>query len=718
MSRLLTWIVPIITLVAPTSVARPQQAVDDNVEALLERTMKAAVARVAPSVVQIETSGGTDVIGSGRAQIRKGTGPTTGVVISADGYVISSAFNFANKPAAIFVAIPGQHDRLVAKAVATDHTRMLTLLKVEAANLPAPAAAPKKDIRVGQWVLALGRTWADIQASPSVSIGIISALGRVWGKAFQTDAKVSPVNYGGPLIDLEGRVVGILVPASPRGQDETVGVDWYDSGIGFAIPLEDINRVLPQLKAGKDLHRGVLGILTQREDIYGAAAVITGTLPGSAATQAGIKTGDTIIEINGVPIARQAQMMHALGDKYEGDTIALKIKRGKEEINIPSVKLGAESRTYIHPFLGILPMRDDPQPGEEVRYIFPNGPADAAGLKAGDRIQKVGLTEGPLHPFVGRGQLSNLISRLSPGMEIKLEVARKEAKKTETIKLALGSLTDFVPDSLPEPATRGKALETPARALDQPLQPDQPAPPPKKERSKSRDKTEVKKQEVPPEPPKKGKKVDVGLLKRATATGENEYWLYVPDNYDSGISHALVVWLGPAGNQKEKDQQTELLIGAWREACAKNHIVMLCPKSAADTGWTASDTDFVEQIIRDCLSDYTIDRQRIVAHGMGMGGQMAFYLGFHARDLVRGVATTGAVLANQPKDGVAGQPLSFFLVVGKSDPLSAAIRDSKAQLTERNYPVVYREVPEVANQYLGAATLEVLVRWIDSLDRQ
>src|SRR5438045_3720475 len=82
--------------------------------------------------------------------------------------------------------------------------------------------------------LALGRTWASADAPPSVSVGIISALDRIWGKAVQTDAKVSPVNYGGPLVDVQGRVQGILVPASPRGQDETAGHEWYDSGIGFA----------------------------------------------------------------------------------------------------------------------------------------------------------------------------------------------------------------------------------------------------------------------------------------------------------------------------------------------------------------------------------------------------------------------------------------------------------------------------------------------------
>ena len=95
---------------------------------------------------------------------------------------------------------------------------------------------------------------------PSVSVGIISAVGRIWGKAIQTDAKISPINYGGPLIDIEGRVQGILVPASPQGEDVTAGFEWYDSGIGFAIPMEDVLAVLPRLKQGKDLKKGLLGI--------------------------------------------------------------------------------------------------------------------------------------------------------------------------------------------------------------------------------------------------------------------------------------------------------------------------------------------------------------------------------------------------------------------------------------------------------------------------
>src|SRR6266851_5618940 len=116
-----------VLTVALFTIAAARLAAQD-LDDVQQATMRAAVAKVAPTVVQIETSGGSDTVGQ---QIRKGTGPTTGLVVSPDGYIISSAFNFANKPSAIFVAIPGRKERLVAKVVATDQSRMVTLLKVD-----------------------------------------------------------------------------------------------------------------------------------------------------------------------------------------------------------------------------------------------------------------------------------------------------------------------------------------------------------------------------------------------------------------------------------------------------------------------------------------------------------------------------------------------------------------------------------------------------------
>src|SRR5262245_48645104 len=99
----------------------PAQSPD--IDSANEQAIQAAVAKVAPSVVLIETTGGSERVGPVDNGIRKGTGPTTGVVVGADGYIITSAFNFANKPTSITVGVPGHKDRLIAKVIATDHSR-------------------------------------------------------------------------------------------------------------------------------------------------------------------------------------------------------------------------------------------------------------------------------------------------------------------------------------------------------------------------------------------------------------------------------------------------------------------------------------------------------------------------------------------------------------------------------------------------------------------
>ena len=88
---------------------------------------------------------------------------------------------------------------------------------------PAPAFAERKQIRVGQWAMAVGRAFDPRQAN--MAVGIVSALDRIWGRALQTDAAVSPNNYGGPLVDLHGRVLGLLVPMSPASNDEVAGIE-------------------------------------------------------------------------------------------------------------------------------------------------------------------------------------------------------------------------------------------------------------------------------------------------------------------------------------------------------------------------------------------------------------------------------------------------------------------------------------------------------------
>jgi S1-C subfamily serine protease len=676
--------------------ALPARA-DETLDDLQEQAIKAAVQQVAPSVVQIETSGGTEVVTAGPAGlIRRGVGPTTGLIVAEDGYLISSAFNFANKPSAIRVAIPGQKNRLVAQVVATDQTRMLTLLKVDTAGakLPVPVPLPRAEFKIGHTAIAVGRTLApSIDSPPSVSVGIISALDRIWGKAMQTDAKISPTNYGGPLIDLSGRVYGVLVPASPRAEGETAGFEWYDSGIGFAIPLEDVNRVLPRMKAGTAkepvvLRRGFLGITMEGQDMYGSPATIATIAPGSTAEKIGLKLKDTIIEVDGKPVASQAQLQQRLGARYEGDTVAMKVRRGKDVVSVDKIVLGGIVAAYGQPFIGILPIRDDPEPGVEIRYVFPKSPAEKAGLKEGDRIMKAGRQMAPgapvmLQPITGRDQMLGLIEPLAPGTDLVFEVKRKAGGKTENVTVKLGEAPEDVPEKgkVPERSTAKQALGK-----------------------------GVKKEYKRPEDP---------LIKRTTVAGDHTYWIYVPDNYDPTVAHGLVIWLHPVGKNKEKD--VDRFVEAWNFECEDNHMILLIPKTDNERGWTQGESDFILEAVRSVSEQYTIDRRRIVAHGMGLGGEMAFYLGFHARNVIRGVAACGAALTSNPREKVPNQPLAFFLAVGSKDPVADGVKETKAKLTEHKYPITYRVIEDMGHQYLdgklGRATLDEIIRWIDCLDR-
>jgi serine protease Do len=169
------------------------------------------------------------------------------------------------------------------------------------------------------------------------------------------------------------------------------------------------------------------------------------------------------------------------------------------------------------------------------------------------------------------------------------------------------------------------------------------------------------------------------------------------------------------GKKDEKDFDD--FVKDWSDLCEQKNMIMLFPVCDNDSGWVPGDSGFIVEAVRDTLGRFTVDRQRIVAHGMGIGGQMACYLGFNARDLFRGVATVGAVATNL-KDNVPAQRLAFYLAGGDRDPLVKAIVDSRVKLVERKFPVFYREIPNRGREYLDDNVVRELVRWIDALDKQ
>ncbi len=328
-------------IVCATACAGDGAADPYDFERARARVLRSALASAEPSIVTIETIGGAQPLAQPgpdekvrEEAFRLADGPTTGLVLSADGLIITSSVNFAREPSIITVML-ADGQRHVATLLARDHIRRLALLKVDATDLPAPTWAPASELQVGQYAMACGRALGGER--PSLSMGIISALGRRNGNAVQTDAKVSPVNYGGPLIDIEGRVIGLLVPMAGAG-GALVGAEWYDSGIGFAIGKEKIDLVLDRLVAGQSIEQGKIGVVLVPDEpsliplldklLPSAKGVKIGTVaPKSPASKAKLRSGDKILAIDGAATGDLMTIKRRLSDRAAGERITLTIKR-------------------------------------------------------------------------------------------------------------------------------------------------------------------------------------------------------------------------------------------------------------------------------------------------------------------------------------------------------------------------------------------------------
>ena len=299
-----------------------------TLEELQQQAIREAVDRVSPAVVQLQIIGGADRVDN----VNLASGPATGLILSNDGFVVTSRYRFDPAPASV-VVILADGRQFASRIVANDYSRKLVLLKLEgAANLPAIEIAPDDSIRVGNWAIAVGRTYrAD---RPNVSVGIVSATDRIFGRALQTDAAVSPANYGGPVVDIQGRVMGVLSPMSPGSESTIAGVDWYDSGIGFAVPLAGWQSAFERLRNGEDLERGYLGVGLADGVPRETTPTVKSVLPAGPVARAGLEPGDLIVAINEDAIATQNDLKFAVTPHYAGDTIQVSYERGDEQHDV------------------------------------------------------------------------------------------------------------------------------------------------------------------------------------------------------------------------------------------------------------------------------------------------------------------------------------------------------------------------------------------------
>jgi len=275
--------------------------------------------------------------GNGKAQKQRSMG--SGFVISADGYIVTNN-HVVDGADEVKVQFRNNEKPLSAKLIGRDPETDLALLKIEGrSNLPYLEFGDSSKIKVGEWVLAIGNPFG---LENTVTLGIVSAKGRIIGAGpfdnfIQTDASINPGNSGGPLIDLDGKVVGINTAIVASGQ-----------GIGFAIPSAMAKDVIAQLREGKSVKRGWLGVSIQDMDENTAkalgidntkGALITSVMEGQPAAKAGIKTGDVITAVAGEKVDNSNELLRRVAALRPGESAELTIMRKGSSVTV-TVTLG------------------------------------------------------------------------------------------------------------------------------------------------------------------------------------------------------------------------------------------------------------------------------------------------------------------------------------------------------------------------------------------
>ncbi|MGU9978196.1 MAG: Do family serine endopeptidase [Candidatus Oxydemutatoraceae bacterium WSBS_2016_MAG_OTU14] len=259
----------------------------------------------------------------------------SGFILSKDGYIITNAH--VVKDAERVVVKLSDRRELQAEIIGSDARSDIALLKVQAENLPVVQIGSSDELRVGQGILAIGSPFG---FEHSVSFGIISALGRSlptdnYVPFIQTDAAVNPGNSGGPLLDLQGKVVGINSQIYTDGGGSI--------GLSFAIPVKLAMYVFEQLKEHGSVTRGWLGVYVQEvtqglSESFGMerpqGALVTGIFPDSPASEAKLEAGDIILQFDAEPISEVGKLSPIVGRTQPGKEVDMVILRNRKTLTL------------------------------------------------------------------------------------------------------------------------------------------------------------------------------------------------------------------------------------------------------------------------------------------------------------------------------------------------------------------------------------------------
>jgi serine protease Do len=318
-----------------------------NMQPLMEmqEDLTEAVERISRSVVVISS-----------LQIRSGRygdmipmeGNGTGILIGHSGYVVTNNHVVANGHRLNVTVSDGR--TFEGKVIGSDTVTDVALLRIKAWDLPVAELGDSEDLKVGQLALAVGNALG-LPGSPTVSMGVVSALGRplpwsdfIFEGLIQTDAAINPGNSGGPLCSIEGKVIGINTAMIPFAQ-----------GVGFAIPINTVKRVMQQILEHGRVIRPYLGIsgisvdkqISRRFDTAAVDGVLIAkiTRNGPAYT-GGLRVGDVIHEIGGKKVTNMKDLLAALSSERIGTGIQVRYSRNGEML-VSNILLEETPEEYL-----------------------------------------------------------------------------------------------------------------------------------------------------------------------------------------------------------------------------------------------------------------------------------------------------------------------------------------------------------------------------------
>jgi Do/DeqQ family serine protease len=350
----------------------------------------------------------------GYSQRHPSVGTGSGVIISDDGYIVTNN-HVVDNASQVEVALNDKRT-FVADVIGTDPSTDIALLKVDAVELPFLVFGNSDEVRVGEWVLAVGNPF---NLTSTVTAGIVSAKGRNINilpdqqfpieSFIQTDAAVNPGNSGGALVATNGSLIGINTAIASNTGAYT--------GYSFAVPVNIVQKVVYDLMEYGSVQRAFIGVnirdidskLAEEKDVKTLSGVyVAGLTEGGAASESGIKEGDVITSVNGVRVKSSPELQEQVSRYRPGDKVKVTLIRGESEKTVNVILRNKNGNTGIvkNDMVSVLGARFETVSGEQLNELGIRHGVQVTELNSG-KLRSAGIREGFIIQSIDKRKVSS-----------------------------------------------------------------------------------------------------------------------------------------------------------------------------------------------------------------------------------------------------------------------------------------------------------------------